>query len=244
MKSESYLSQIPVDIVAGFPGAGKTSYLRGLLETAYKNSRICLFLNEEGKETYPSLSSLSIHPVMGGCICCSAQTELVSRIRRCLQEEAPERILIELSGRGNMRELLSLFSYLPQCRPNQLLYLLDAGRFSAMRTVMGSLFFRQLRSSPVILLNRFTRLPKEERNFILKEIKAVNREALLFSICKDLTADIPSCPLSQPELSSYLDPDGFLSPRTIAAFCSRTKLPSVPVLQPAPLKIRYGRLKK
>ncbi len=99
--------QIPVNIVAGPLGVGKTTVINYLLEHRPADENWAVLINEYGlvgldaalleKDVKANKPAVRIREVAGGCICCSAgiafQMTLVMLLRR-----RPDRLLIEPTG--------------------------------------------------------------------------------------------------------------------------------------------------
>lgn len=220
MESEQLYKKIPVDIITGFQGAGKTTFINTLLENFYRHLKVALFMNEDGTEKYIKNGNITIHPIRGGCICCTAQTELIHYIQNSIDKEDPARIIIELSGMGRIKDILTIFPFLTKCCPNQLIYILNIQKFNALKTIMGNLFFSQLCSAPVILVNRCTQLSDEDMLSNVKEIHYINKDALLFPVTDNNRLSLKT---TIEDLSAYreiyIDAEGLLNPQKIGAFC-------------------------
>lgn len=93
---------IPVTIVTGFLGAGKTSLLNHLLKN-YPNKRFAIIENEVGALSIDHELLLSaeegIFQLSNGCICCSLQGDLVATLEKLLSlDQGFDHLLIETTG--------------------------------------------------------------------------------------------------------------------------------------------------
>jgi cobalamin biosynthesis protein CobW len=95
--------RIPVLVVSGFLGSGKTSLVRHLLDDARaQGERVAVISNEfgalgidrailgEGGEAFVELE--------GGCVCCQLSDELVDTLEMLRERVNPARVIIETSG--------------------------------------------------------------------------------------------------------------------------------------------------
>lgn len=117
--------KIPATVVTGFLGAGKTTIIRRLLETA-NGRRIALIINEFGDvgvdgEVLKSCgnetcSDDDIVELANGCICCTVADDFIPTIT-CLLERAktPDHIVIETSGLALPQPLVKAFNW-PEIR--------------------------------------------------------------------------------------------------------------------------------
>lgn len=93
---------VPLLVVTGFLGAGKTSFINGLLENA-GGRRIAAIVNDFGAINIDaSLIETRTQAVIGlsnGCVCCSLQGDLLRTIKTILSAPRPvDHIVIEASG--------------------------------------------------------------------------------------------------------------------------------------------------
>ena len=117
--------KIPATVVTGFLGAGKTTLIRHLLETA-RGRRIALIINEFGSlgvdrelllgcgET--GCADGDVIELANGCICCTVADDFLPTIELLLDRpDLPEHIVIETSGLALPKPLLKAFAW-PQVR--------------------------------------------------------------------------------------------------------------------------------
>src|SRR3984893_3288015 len=103
-------ARIPVTVVTGFLGAGKTTLIRALLERP-EGANTAVVVNEFGEIgiDHALLRSSSDTTVLlgNGCICCAVRTDLQDRLRPLFVERVRgavpnfQRIVIETSGLGD-----------------------------------------------------------------------------------------------------------------------------------------------
>ncbi len=105
-------ARIPLHVVTGFLGSGKTALVRHLLDAAAaapRLGRIAVLVNEVGELgiDHHLLESLDEDVLMlpGGCICCSMRGELYETIDRLLTRR-PDRLLLETTGLADPAPLL------------------------------------------------------------------------------------------------------------------------------------------
>jgi G3E family GTPase len=100
---------VPVHIVAGFLGAGKTTALRAQLE-ARRDERIAIIVNDFGEAsideaTLEDESPFRITNIPGGCVCCTAPEGFVEALGAVLAT-GPTRLLIEPTGLARPQDLI------------------------------------------------------------------------------------------------------------------------------------------
>jgi len=96
------LAPIPVTIVTGFLGAGKSTLVQKWLAELPRHET-AVIVNERGEVGIDG-ELLAAHvarlrEISGGCVCCSSQAELMSALQELADSEPrPSRILVETSG--------------------------------------------------------------------------------------------------------------------------------------------------
>ena len=118
--------RVPVTIVTGFLGAGKTTLIRRLIEGA-GGMRIGLIVNEFGDMGFdgellagcldPACAEDDVVELTNGCLCCTVADDFVPALTKLLDRpNPPERIVIETSGLAFPQPLLAAFAW-PSVRP-------------------------------------------------------------------------------------------------------------------------------
>ena len=121
----SSLEKIPVTILTGFLGAGKTTLIRNLI-LKNKSKKLAVIINEFGDlgvdgeivkqcsdETCPEENILEL---ANGCICCTVADDFIPTMKSLLGGQyLPEHILIETSGLALPKPLLKAFEW-PEIR--------------------------------------------------------------------------------------------------------------------------------
>lgn len=103
---------VPVNIVAGALGAGKTTVLNHLLSTRPAGERWAILVNEYGLVGLDAAlmddgrhPQVSLREVSGGCICCSAGLMFEMSLVMLLRQR-PDRLLIEPTGLATLSGIL------------------------------------------------------------------------------------------------------------------------------------------
>ena len=117
--------KIPATVITGFLGAGKTTVIRRMLDTA-NGKRIALIINEFGdvgvdgdvlkgcgQET---CGEDDIVELANGCICCTVADDFIPNMTKLLdREHRPDHIVIETSGLALPQPLVKAFNW-PEIR--------------------------------------------------------------------------------------------------------------------------------
>src|ERR1700735_4403389 len=112
-------ARIPVSIVTGFLGAGKTTLIRALLESP-EGSNTALIINEYGEigidNALLRASSDATVLLGNGCLCCTVRSDLQESLRTLFADRARgavpsfQRLVIETSGLADPGPLLQTFA--------------------------------------------------------------------------------------------------------------------------------------
>lgn len=109
------VTQVPVTLITGPLGIGKTTALLSLLRRRPAGGRWAVLVNEFGQvgidgARLSSGGDYEVREVAGGCVCCTAGPLLHASLARLLREVKPDRLLIEPSGLARPSAVLDVLS--------------------------------------------------------------------------------------------------------------------------------------
>ena len=115
------ITKIPVTIVTGFLGSGKTTLISQLMQNPL-GKRLAVIVNEFGDVgvdgqilkgcAIPNCPEENIMELANGCICCTVADDFIPTIEALMSLSAqPEHILIETSGLALPKPLLKAFDW-------------------------------------------------------------------------------------------------------------------------------------
>jgi len=121
----THQQKIPATIITGFLGAGKTTLIRNILQTA-NGKRIALIINEFGELGIDgevlkgcgdeTCAQDDIIELANGCICCTVADDFIPTITKLMQrQDRPDHIVIETSGLALPQPLVRAFNW-PEIR--------------------------------------------------------------------------------------------------------------------------------
>ena len=179
----SDLSKIPVTVITGFLGSGKTTLIRHLMQNP-QGKRLAVLVNEFGTlgvdgDILKSCADENcpvenIVELANGCICCTVADEFIPTIEALLAlPHRPDHILIETSGLALPKPLLKAFDW-PAIRSlitvDGVITLADAEAVAAGRfagdvlsqavlqadhdTPLGEVFEDQIACADIVLLTK------------------------------------------------------------------------------------------
>ena len=117
----SDLSKLPVTVITGFLGAGKTTLIRHLMQNP-QGKRLAVIVNEFGDVgvdgdilkscAIPNCPAENIIELANGCICCTVADDFIPTIEALMGlDPQPDHILIETSGLALPKPLLKAFDW-------------------------------------------------------------------------------------------------------------------------------------
>ncbi|MGH1447459.1 MAG: cobalamin biosynthesis protein CobW [Cognatishimia sp.] len=117
----STLEKLPVTVITGFLGAGKTTLVRNLMQNP-QGKRLAVVVNEFGDVgvdgeilkscAIPDCPAENIMELSNGCICCTVADDFIPTIEALMAlEPRPEHIIIETSGLALPKPLLKAFDW-------------------------------------------------------------------------------------------------------------------------------------
>jgi G3E family GTPase len=162
------MSTLPVVLVSGFLGAGKTTLMRRLiLEAHARGLKACVIVNEFGASDVDGhilreADAELMQSITGGCACCAGQDDFHDTLLEVAsreENEKPDVVLVETSGLADPVTLLDVLTapgLLALLRVAAILCVADAGRedeYSA-RAPLTPLLHNQLQIADFILVNK------------------------------------------------------------------------------------------
>jgi G3E family GTPase len=151
---------IPVTIIGGYLGAGKTTLINRLLRQA-DGERIAVLVNDFGDINIDAdlieARDDDLISIAGGCVCCSFGSDLLDALTRVVaMQPAPERILIETSGVALPRSIARTLTLMRGVATEAVIVVADAQslRERAADRYVGDTVRTQLREADLVLLGK------------------------------------------------------------------------------------------
>ncbi|SHJ95362.1 CobW family GTP-binding protein [Halomonas caseinilytica] len=158
--SRSRLSAVPVHVITGFLGAGKSSLIHHLLASKPAGERWAVVINEFGRvgidqAMFEERADLVVEALPGGCLCCQQAVVLRASLVRLLRRQRPDRLIIEPSGLGHPAGLLDLLrggGFADVLDIRGVVAVLDPRRLDDARAMAHETFRDQLRMADAVAL--------------------------------------------------------------------------------------------
>ncbi|GHE22718.1 CobW family GTP-binding protein [Halomonas urumqiensis] len=107
------LSDIPVHLITGFLGSGKSTLINRLIEQKPNDERWAVVINEFGQvgidqAMFSERDDLVVKGLPGGCLCCQLAFVMQATLVNLLHRQRPDRLIIEPTGLGHPAGLLEV----------------------------------------------------------------------------------------------------------------------------------------
>lgn len=153
---------VPVHVLSGFLGVGKTTAVKDLLARHAANERIAVVVNEYGDlgidgALLSDCTSCVLKEVPGGCVCCTALADLEASLEEMLDLVGPTRIVVEPTGLARPSEIVDLLRrerFLGRLEVRPVITLLDPSTDFERLYAEGGLFRDQVDLGDLLVLNR------------------------------------------------------------------------------------------
>lgn len=176
-----------IDIISGFLGAGKTTFIKKLLEESISKEKTVLIENEYGQigidGGFLKESGIQMKEMISGCICCSLAGDFTTALQEMLEEYQPERVIIEPSGVGKLSDVIKAVEKIGNDKivQNFAITIVDAKKCKLYRKNFGEFFENQIQYAKTIVLSRTDILEQERIEEAVKIIREINTEATIIT---------------------------------------------------------------
>ena len=174
-----------LDIISGFLGAGKTTFLNKILPEL--GEKIVIIENEYGDVAVDGSlieDDLPVQEIMAGCICCSLVIDFQKAIKELAAKYHPHRIIIEPSGVSCLSDVLRACQSVQKelAEPleiDRLITIVDASAFLDYIDDFGMFYSNQIANANLIFLSHLEQTTDVDA--VIQGIKEVNSQALIWS---------------------------------------------------------------
>ena len=150
-----------IDIISGFLGAGKTTFIKKLLQEAIEGEQVVLIENEFGEigidGGFLKDAGIEIREMNSGCICCSLVGDFGKSLEEVLTKYKPDRVIIEPSGVGKLSDVMNAVRNAAknlEVRLNSAVTVVDANKCRMYMKNFGEFFNNQVENAGTIVLSR------------------------------------------------------------------------------------------
>ena len=177
-----------IDIISGFLGAGKTTFIKKMIDEAFKGEKIVLIENEFGEVGidggFLKDAGIQITEMNSGCICCSLVGDFGKNLNEVITKYKPDRILIEPSGVGKLSDVMKSVIDIEKeqdVKLNALVTVVNALKASKQMKAFGEFFNNQIEYATTVILSRSQNATPQQLEFCVKQIQELNPKAAVIT---------------------------------------------------------------
>jgi len=179
--------------ISGFLGSGKTSAIVGLAQKLYSKSgeRIAIIVNEIGDvdvdgEFVKSAGLLSKR-LLGGCVCCSLGSDLVSTMKIVIDEYHPDVMFVEPTGVALPSQVKKFFVQasfiMPDLHFSPVITLVDGTRFNFLLRDYRAFFTKQMKDAEILAITKVDKVDKKfSLPLVVSALKDLHPQARIIGI--------------------------------------------------------------
>ena len=177
-----------IDIISGFLGAGKTTFIKKMIDEVFHGQKIVLIENEFGEVGidggFLKDSGIQITEMNSGCICCSLVGDFGKNLNEVITKYHPDRILIEPSGVGKLSDVMKSVIDIEKeqdVKLNALVTVVNSLKASKQMKAFGEFFNNQIEFATTVILSRTQNATPEQLEFCVKQIQKLNPKAAVIT---------------------------------------------------------------
>ena len=180
---------VNLDIVSGFLGSGKTTFIQQLLKHFMdKGEKTVYVVNEFGEVGVDSLimknEGCEVFELANGCICCTLKADFALILKDLLDNVNPDRIVFEPSG---VFVFADFFSFLrgdwirERCHVSHVVTIVDAVTFSEAYSSMSHIMEDQIRNAGTVIVSK-TQLPNARTEETVCDVRNISQNVNIISM--------------------------------------------------------------
>ena len=177
-----------IDIISGFLGAGKTTFIKKMIDEVFQGEKLVLIENEFGEVGidggFLKDAGIEITEMNSGCICCSLVGDFGKNLHEVIDKFHPDRILIEPSGVGKLSDVMKSVIDVEKeedVKLNGLITVVNALKASKQMKAFGEFFNNQIEYATTVVLSRTQNATPEQLELCVKQIQTLNEKAAIIT---------------------------------------------------------------
>lgn len=181
-----------VDIVSGFLGAGKTTFIKEMIAKIYKGQKVVLIENEFGEigidSGFMKNAGVEVTEMNSGCICCTLVGDFARSLEQVVEQFNPDRIVIEPSGVGKLSDVAAAVADVSDkigVKINSRITVVDGKKTKMYMANFGEFYCNQVESATTIVVSRTQNMDEATLKECMKLIREHNTEATIITTSWD-----------------------------------------------------------
>ena len=177
-----------VDIISGFLGAGKTTFIKQLINQVYQGEKLVLIENEFGEigidGGFLKDAGIEITEMNSGCICCTLVGDFSKALKKVLDEYKPDRVIIEPSGVGKLSDVARAIEDVKKDADIEIsgkITVVDGKKAKLYLKNFGEFFEDQVEHASTIVVSRTQMMTDEKVEECVHMLREKNANATIIS---------------------------------------------------------------
>ena len=177
-----------VDIISGFLGAGKTTFIKQMIDQVFQGQKLVLIENEFGEigidGGFLKDAGIEITEMNSGCICCTLVGDFSIALKKVLDEYAPDRVLIEPSGVGKLSDIVRAVEAVKKDVPIEIegrIAVVDGKKAKMYLKNFGEFYKDQVASASTIVISRTQMMKPEAVEECVSLLRGENDQAAIIT---------------------------------------------------------------
>ncbi len=177
-----------VDIISGFLGAGKTTFIKQLIDQVFTGEKLVLIENEFGEigidGGFLKDAGIEITEMNSGCICCTLVGDFSKALKKVIEEYQPDRVIIEPSGVGKLSDVAKAVEDVKEDADIEItgrITVVDGKKAKMYMKNFGEFFKDQVEHASVIVISRTQMMNDEKVEDCVHMLREENDKAAIIS---------------------------------------------------------------
>lgn len=179
--TDQWVKRMIVDIVFGFLGAGKTTFITRILNDWAVKEKTVVLVNEFGEVGLDgellAMQGGNVVEMPSGCICCTLQADFKTQLMDIIDTIQPERTIIEPTGVATIsqiRSIIELQVFEGAIEEINDILIVDATGFMDLYKANRHFVESQIEYANIVILNKYDRVDKRKAMLTRNSISAIN----------------------------------------------------------------------
>ena len=177
-----------IDIISGFLGAGKTTFIKKMIDEVFTGEKLVLIENEFGEigidGGFLKEAGIEIREMNSGCICCSLVGDFGASLKEVISKYHPDRILIEPSGVGKLSDVIKAVQGVAEETGlvlNSYTTVVDAKKCKMYMRNFGEFFNNQVEYAGAIIMSRTDIVDEAKAQAAMELLREINPKAAIIT---------------------------------------------------------------
>ena len=190
IKNRSEAEQVKIDVITGFLGAGKTTFINKVLESITEKDFTVILENEFGEISVDAMSFdsslVDVKEINSGCICCTFQGDFQTALEGIYEYYNPDRIIIEPSGIAHMSQVIEVIEEFLSKKDkygyiNIRCVIIDVLNYEMYKENFSDFYTDQIENAASIILSKIQYAEETAVENVVQDVRDLNGHGIILS---------------------------------------------------------------